>query len=53
MPALSEREDMEGVVKKAFHFGDPTRSFGNDLEDMPGPMLDFAWWFNNTVRRLL
>lgn len=51
MPALSDREDMEGVVQKAFRFGNQDfRDTGHDLSQMAGPMLDFAWWFNNSVR---
>lgn len=54
VPALSEREDMQGVVQKAFQFGKVTLSPGEgELTQMAGPMLDFAWWFNNEVRRLL
>lgn len=50
VPALSDREDMEGVVQKAFHFGNQDlRDTGHDLSQMAGPMLDFAWWFNNSV----
>lgn len=52
VPALSDREDMEGVVQKAFRFGDQRQSgpvTGQDLTQMVSPMLDFAWWFNNTV----
>lgn len=56
VPALSDREDMEGVVQKAFRFGrhdqDGVLSTpGQDLSQMAGPMLDLAWWFNNTVSR--
>lgn len=50
MPALSDREDMEGVVQKAFGFGSHGRETAKqNLLQMAGPMLDFAWWFNNTV----
>lgn len=51
VPSLSEREDMEGVVQKAFRFerlGEYTQD--DELAQMAGPMLDFAWWFNNRVR---
>ena len=53
VPALSEREDMQGVVQKAFQFGKGVSRGEGDLTQMAGPMLDFAWWFNNKVRRLL
>ena len=54
VPALSEREDMQGVVQKAFQFGKAALPPGAEgLTKMAGPMLDFAWWFNNKVRRLL
>lgn len=54
VPALSEREDMQGVVQKAFQFGESALPPGEGgLTQMAGPMLDFAWWFNNEVRRLL
>lgn len=50
VPALSDREDMEGVVQKAFRFGKQDLSTSRqNLSEMAGPMLDFAWWFNNTV----
>ncbi|CAM9377533.1 unnamed protein product, partial [Scytosiphon promiscuus] len=52
VPALSDREDMEGVVQKAFRFGDQRLSevtTGLALTQMASPMLDFAWWFNNTA----
>lgn len=47
---------MEGVVQKAFRFGRQDKDGvlstpGQDLSQMAGPMLDFAWWFNNTVSR--
>lgn len=58
VPALSDREDMEGVVQKAFRFGSSsadikTATGSGDVSQMAGPMLDFAWWFNNTVRRMV
>lgn len=54
VPALSEREDMQGVVEKAFQFRNSGVFRGDGkLTEMAGPMLDFAWWFNNEVRRLL
>ncbi|CAM9144839.1 unnamed protein product, partial [Ectocarpus sp. 8 AP-2014] len=49
VPALSEREDMEGVVQKAFRFGNKNSTASTDLTSMAGPMLDFAWWFNSTA----
>ncbi|CAB1097865.1 unnamed protein product [Ectocarpus sp. CCAP 1310/34] len=52
VPALSDREDMEGVVQKAFRFGNNNSSASTDLTIMAGPMLDFAWWFNSTASSL-
>ncbi|CAN0109706.1 unnamed protein product [Ectocarpus sp. 6 AP-2014] len=49
VPALSDREDMEGVVQKAFRFGNNNSTASTDLTSMAGPMLDFAWWFNSTA----
>eukprot|EP00903_Cladosiphon_okamuranus_P014927 g13820.t2 len=50
VPALSDREDMEGVVQKAFRFGNlDLPNSRENLSQMAGPMLDFAWWFNNTA----
>ncbi len=50
-------------MQKAFRFGNSSSSSGSadsitatgpgDLSQMAGPMLDFAWWFNNTVRRVM
>ncbi|CAM9165037.1 unnamed protein product [Ectocarpus sp. 4 AP-2014] len=49
VPALSDREDMEGVVQKAFRFGNNNSTASANLTSMAGPMLDFAWWFNTTA----
>ncbi|CAN0452631.1 unnamed protein product, partial [Ectocarpus sp. 12 AP-2014] len=40
---------MEGVVQKAFRFGNNNSAASTDLNNMAGPMLDFAWWFNSTA----
>ena len=60
VPALSDRQDMEGIVQKAFLLGgmcsdktlttDESHGWRYGMEQMAGSMLDFAWWFNNSVR---
>lgn len=50
VPALSDREDMEGVVQKAFMMGNGSLIDEGYVAQMASRMLDFAWWFNNMVR---